>query len=202
MCLAQACTGPHQISGSCTLRSHHSQNPNMIQIVWNLLGFNLCYSWNPSPAPHLHRPSSKHCRKMVNGEALLHPIPFIATENWQNPSIWKKLQESNQQKHSNSWNAQQEELRKTLEMQSKALGASEYCNIHACMHTYIPEQPYERLCRQHGWEQEYRQDRRRLPPDFFYQMARTHSPVWQRSVLSPPKSQASQAWEKLLLLLP
>jgi hypothetical protein len=26
--------------------------------------------------------------------------------------------------------------------------------------------------------------------------------VWQRSVLSPPKSQASQAWEKLLLLLP
>ncbi len=52
--------------------------------------------------------------------------------------------------NSNSWNAQQEELRRTLEMQSKALGASEYCNIHACMHTYIPEQPYERLCRQHG----------------------------------------------------
>lgn len=74
-----------------------AQNPNTIQIVWNLLGFNLCYSWNPSPAPYMHWPSSKHCRKMVNGEALLHPIPFITTENWQNPSIWKKFQESNQQ---------------------------------------------------------------------------------------------------------
>ncbi|CAN5974862.1 unnamed protein product [Sphagnum jensenii] len=34
---------------------------------------------------------------------------------------------------------------------------------------------------------------------FFYQMARTHSPMWLRSLRSPPKSQVSQAWEKVLL---
>jgi glutamate/tyrosine decarboxylase-like PLP-dependent enzyme len=83
---------------------------------------------------------------------------------------------------------------KLLELQSTAT------YMHACIHTYLNS-----LISDCVGSMGENKSIIKIEEDclhFFYQMARTHSPMWLRSLRSPPKSQVSQAWEKVLLLLP
>jgi len=143
--------------------------PSLLKTQHNLdwlepLGFDICYSWYPSHAPHfMHWPWSKHCREMVNEK--LYYIPFIATQNWEipesgkifkgpiNKSILLLLLECSR--------------RRTQENPGDVIQSSSRLQSTGTYNTCILEQLCEQLCQQHEWEQENHQGRRRLPLDFF-----------------------------------